>query len=51
MSGKSPKKILVLRFSSIGDIVLTFPVVAAIKAAYPSCQIDYATKPAFRSLL
>jgi heptosyltransferase-2 len=51
MSGKSPKKILVLRFSSIGDIVLTFPVVAAIKAAYPSCQIDYVTKPAFRHLL
>lgn len=51
MSGKSPKKILVLRFSSIGDIVLTFPVVAAIKAAYPNCQIDYVTKPAFRYLL
>jgi len=51
MSGRSPKKILVLRFSSIGDIVLTFPVVAAIKAAYPSCQIDYVTKPAFRHLL
>ena len=51
MSGKSPKKILVLRFSSIGDIVLTFPVVAALKAAYPECQIDYVTKPAFRHLL
>jgi len=51
MSGKSPKKILVLRFSSIGDIVLTFPVVAALKAAYPDCQIDYVTKPAFRHLL
>lgn len=51
MSGKSPKKILVLRFSSIGDIVLTFPVVAALKSAYPDCQIDYVTKPAFRHLL
>jgi len=51
MSGKSPKKILVLRFSSIGDIVLTFPVVAALKAAFPDCQIDYVTKPAFRHLL
>ncbi len=51
MLGKAPKKILVLRFSSIGDIVLTFPVVAALKSAYPDCQIDYVTKPAFRHLL
>jgi len=51
MSLKAPKKILILRFSSIGDIVLTFPVVRSLKAAYPECQIDFVTKKAYQSLL
>ncbi|MFM8595665.1 MAG: glycosyltransferase family 9 protein [Flavobacteriales bacterium] len=51
MSLRAPKKILILRFSSIGDIVLTFPVVQALKVAYPDCQIDYVTKKSYRSLL
>lgn len=51
MSLKSPKKILVLRFSSIGDIVLTFPVIQALKSAFPDCEIDYVTKKSFQSLL
>ncbi|TYZ06774.1 glycosyltransferase family 9 protein [Hymenobacter lutimineralis] len=44
-------KILVLRFSSIGDIVLTTPVVRALKQQVPGAQVHYATKPAFRSFL
>lgn len=44
-------KILVVRFSSIGDIVLTFPVLAAIKREYPQAEIHYATKKSFEELL
>jgi len=44
-------KILVLRFSSIGDIVLTTPVVRALKQQVPSAEVHFATKPAFRGLL
>ena len=44
-------KILVLRFSSIGDIVLTTPVVRALKQQLPNAQIHYATKYNFRSLI
>lgn len=51
MSVQAPQKILIIRFSSIGDIVLTFPVVKAIKVAYPNCQIDYVTKKGFVGLL
>ena len=51
MRGEAPKKILLVRFSSIGDIVLTFPVVAAIKSHFPDCQIDYVTKKRFATLL
>ncbi|WP_303310455.1 glycosyltransferase family 9 protein [Hymenobacter sp. BT730] len=44
-------KILVLRFSSIGDIVLTTPVVRALKQQIPGAQVHFATKPGYRSLL
>lgn len=41
------KNILVIRFSSIGDIVLCSPVVRALKKAHPEAQIDVLTKPNF----
>lgn len=41
------KHILVIRFSSIGDIVLCSPVLRALKKAYPEAQIDVLTKPNF----
>jgi ADP-heptose:LPS heptosyltransferase len=44
-------KILILRFSSIGDIVLTTPVVRCLKLQYPHAEIHYLTKPAFKSIL
>lgn len=44
-------KILILRFSSIGDIVLTSPVVRCLRKAHPEAEIHYATKKAFASIL
>ncbi|MCA8831436.1 glycosyltransferase family 9 protein [Hymenobacter pini] len=44
-------KILVLRFSSIGDIVLTTPVVRGLKLQVPGAEVHFATKPAFRGML
>ena len=41
------KKILVIRFSSIGDIVLTTPVLRCLRARFPDAQIDYLTKKEF----
>jgi len=43
-------KILVLRFSSIGDIVLTTPVVRQLKTQVPGARIHFATKPAYAAL-
>jgi ADP-heptose:LPS heptosyltransferase len=40
-------KILIIRFSSIGDIVLTSPVVRCIKKQLPNAQVHYITKKAF----
>lgn len=44
-------KILILRFSSIGDIVLTTPVVRCIKQQVPGAEVHYCTKQAFRGIL
>lgn len=44
-------KILVVRFSSIGDIVLTTPVVRCTKQQLKDVEIHYLTKSSFRILL
>ncbi len=44
-------KILVIRLSSIGDIILTTPLLRRLHAAYPDARIDYCTKPPFVTLL
>lgn len=38
------RKILIIRFSSIGDIVLTTPVVRCLKKKWPHLEIHYLTK-------
>lgn len=45
------KKILIIRFSSIGDIVLTTPVIRCIKEQKPEYEIHFLTKTAFKSIL
>lgn len=47
----STTKILVLRFSSIGDIVLTTPVVRALKTQIDNAEIHYCTKSNYASLV
>jgi ADP-heptose:LPS heptosyltransferase len=43
-------KILVIRFSSIGDIVLTTPVIRCLKTQLDEVEIHYATKPGYKSI-
>jgi len=45
------KKILILRFSSIGDIVLTTPVIRCLKQQLPDAEVHYATKTQFSGIL
>ena len=51
MNSKKVNKILVLRFSSIGDIVLTTPVLRIIKTQMPHVELHYCTKKSYHSLL
>ncbi|GAC1420687.1 MAG: glycosyltransferase family 9 protein [Flavisolibacter sp.] len=44
-------KFLVIRFSSIGDIVLTTPVVRCLKKQIESAEIHYLVKPQFQTIL
>lgn len=41
-------KILVIRFSSMGDIIYTTPIVRCLKKQLPDAEIHFLTKPQFR---
>ena len=44
-------KLLIVRFSSIGDIVLTTPVIRCLKQQLDQVEIHYLTKQKFRTIL
>ena len=44
-------KFLIVRFSSIGDIVLTTPVIRCLKKQVPGAEIHFLMKDAFRSVV
>ena len=44
-------KVLIIRFSSIGDIVLTTPVVRCLKQQHPEVNVHYLTKKAYQQIL
>ena len=44
-------KFLILRFSSIGDIVLTTPVVRCLKQQMPDAEVHFCTKKTFQGLV
>lgn len=44
-------KILIVRFSSIGDIILASPLIRSLRTAYPAAQIDFLVKSEYAVLL
>jgi ADP-heptose:LPS heptosyltransferase len=44
-------KLLIIRFSSIGDIVLTTPVIRCLKKQLPGVELHYLVKPQFRAVV
>jgi len=48
---KEIKKILIIRLSSMGDIILTFPVIETLKDNFPNSEIFYLTKNKYKDLL
>ncbi|MGB2868796.1 MAG: lipopolysaccharide heptosyltransferase II [Bacteroidota bacterium] len=47
----TPDKTLVIRFSSIGDIVLSSPLLRVLRARFPKSQIDYVTRREYAELV
>jgi ADP-heptose:LPS heptosyltransferase len=45
------KKILIIRFSSIGDIVLTTPVIRCLRKQLPDAEIHFLTKQAYKTIV
>ena len=48
---KKRTKFLLIRFSSIGDIVLTTPVIRCLKKQVPDAEVHFLTKDSFRSVV
>jgi ADP-heptose:LPS heptosyltransferase len=44
-------KILIIRFSSIGDIVLTTPIVRCVKEQIPQAEVHFLCKPPFAEIV
>jgi heptosyltransferase-2 len=44
-------KFLIIRFSSIGDVILTTPLIRSLHAKYPDCRIDFLVKKEFSAVL
>lgn len=45
-----PQKILIIRLSSLGDIILTTPLIRVLRKRYPDARLDMLTKESFSSL-
>jgi len=44
-------KVLIIRFSSIGDIVLTTPIIRCVKKQIPEVEVHYLVKHSFRKII
>lgn len=44
-------KVLIIRLGSIGDVVLTTPVIAALKLSHPDAYLDFLVKKEYHELL
>ena len=51
ISTQALEKILIIRLSSIGDILLTTPVIRLLKQEYPKSKVDFVIKKEFVELL
>jgi ADP-heptose:LPS heptosyltransferase len=44
-------KVLIIRFSSIGDIVWTTPIIRCVKQQIPDCELHFVTKASYGEML
>lgn len=49
MEKRIKKRVLAIRFSAMGDVAMTSPVIKTVLEANPDLEIDFLTRPFFRS--
>ena len=50
-SEEDPKKILIIRLSAMGDVLLTTPLLRLLKKKFPEAEIDFLVKQEYSSLI
>ena len=45
------KKLLIIRLSSLGDVLLSTPLIRTIKEKYPQIEVDYLVKERYKDIL
>lgn len=48
---KAPQKILIVKLSSLGDVVHAMPAVQDLRAAFPRARIDWVVERGFAPLV
>lgn len=51
MKINSPKKILIVRMSAMGDVLMATPILKALKTKYPNATISWAVQPEFSDVI
>jgi heptosyltransferase-1 len=51
LASAAPRRILVVRLGSMGDVIHTLPAVATLRQAFPEAQIGWAIEPRWAALL
>ena len=48
---KDVQKILIIRFSSLGDVLLATPLIRLLRARFPNSQIDFLVRTEYADLI
>ena len=51
MMSNEPKRILIIKPSALGDIVLALPALSALKHSFPEASISWLVRPEFAPLI
>jgi len=51
MTGEEPRRILIIKPSALGDIVLALPALSVLKRSFPEARISWFVRPEFAPLL
>ena len=51
MNSFEVQRILIIKLSALGDIIMTLPLLAALKEAFPNAEIDWLVNKSFQDIL